>query len=331
MNWVKIIAEAGTNHNGDMETAWKLVDVASEASADSVKFQVIYPEGLYLPRFFNDGSYMDNEVYRDRRTAMLSDDEYRALADYCATKGIELSASVFDKRGVDLLVGLQVRYIKIASCDLNNSRLLMYAAEQGKRLVISTGMASLPEIERAVTDVFRAGNRDVVLMHCVSVYPCPIERMNLSYIRVLKESFDLPVGLSDHTEHSLCAAAAVAMGVEWIEKHFTLDRRARGFDHAYAMEPDGLKGFIKDVRSVEEACRPQGTKIGADEAKVKSRARRGLYAARNIGPGEIVGEADVLVVRPEGSLAPNDLPLVVGKRAKRVIATYEVLSLDTVH
>lgn len=325
---VHIIAEAGTNHNGKRSIAEELVDVAVDAGADSVKFQIIYPEGLYLPKLFQDGQYSDNEVFHKRRAMMLSDDDYRSLADYCKEKGIGFSASVFDRRGIDLLDELDVGYIKIASCDLNNSRFLIEAAELGRRLVISTGMASLGEIERAVSDVVTTGNTDIVLMHCVSVYPCPTERMNLGFLGVLKQAFSFPVGLSDHTENNLAGAIAIGMGAEWIEKHFTLDREAEGFDHEYALGPAGLAQFVRDMRAATEACLRQSVKVQSAEATVKNRARRALYAARDIQAGEVLKKKDVLVVRPEGPLKPNDLLLVLGRTAKRLIHQYEPLSLN---
>ena len=321
------IAEAGTNHNGDRKTAERLVDVAVDAAADSVKFQIIYPDGLYLPRFFRDNRYEDNITYRKRLASMVSDDDYRALAAYCKVRGIAFSGSVFDRRGIDLLDEIGVSYIKIASCDLNNSRLLMESAERGRRLVISTGMATLEEIERAVSDVACTGNSAIVLMHCVSVYPCPTERMNLNFLRVLKRTFGFPVGLSDHTENSLAGTMAISMGAQWIEKHFTLNRKADGFDHSYAMEPIGFIQFLKDMRSAVEACQEQLIKVQAPEIAVKTRARRGIYAARNIPKDATLSEKDVLVVRPEGPLNPNDLPLILNRTAKRFIHQYEPLSL----
>lgn len=323
-----IIAEAGTNHGGQYATAEKLIDVAVESGADSVKFQIIYPEGLYLPRLFVDGAYADNEVFQKRASMMLTDDEYRNLAAYCQSKGIGFSASVFDRRGIDLLDSLHVDYIKIASCDLNNSPLLIQAAETGRCLVLSTGMATLGEIERAVSDVTATGNTNIVLMHCVSVYPAPFERMNLSFLHTLQQAFGFPVGLSDHTESSLAAAIAVSMGVTWIEKHFTLDRTAEGFDHAYAMEPSAMTAYIADVRASEAACRRQISKVGEKEATVKQRARRGLYAARDIAAGETITEADILIVRPEGPLRPNDIHLVQGRTLRQAIRQYEPFSLD---
>ena len=325
-----VIAEAGTNHNGCLKTAENLVDVACAAGADSVKFQIIYPEGLYLPRFRVNGGYIANEVYEKRRARMLSDDEYRRLSDFARERGLPLSASVFDARGLALLEELDAPYIKIASCDLNNTPLLKAAAAYGRKLIVSTGMASIAEIEGAVHAIASSGRTDLVLMHCVSIYPCTLERMNLSFIRTLQAAFGFPVGLSDHTESSLAAAMGVSMGVAWIEKHFTYSRAADGFDHAYAMEPEGLSQYIRDVRQAAAAARPAQQKLLSEEATVKRRARRGIYAARPIRAGEIIAEADLLVVRPEGPLALEDCPYVVGSRAVHPIAQFEAIQREQI-
>lgn len=327
---VHVIAEAGTNHGGNRQTAEKLIGIAKEAGADSVKFQIIYPEGLYLPRFFKDGTYEENEVYKLRAAAMLSDDDYRALGGKAKQAGIPMSASVFDPRGLDLLASLDPPYLKIASCDLNNGRLLRQAAERGKKVIVSTGMASLGEVEQAVKIVLGTGNSDLVLMHCVSIYPCPLEKMNLGFLETLRTAFGLPIGFSDHTESSLAASIAVSMGVDWIEKHFTYDRTAKGFDHAYAMEPAGLTQYIRDVRAATSACERPAAKLQVDESNVKKRARRSIYAARVIQATEQIQESDLLVVRPEGPLSPNEIHLVIGKPARRTIQAFEPISLDMV-
>lgn len=326
---VHIIAEAGTNHGGKAETAEHLIDVAIASGADSVKFQVIYPEGLYLPKLVQNGHIVENDVFQKRATGMLSDDDYRRLADYGKSHNIPVSASVFDRRGLDLLDELNAPYIKIASCDLNNSPLLIEAAQRGKKLIVSTGMSSLSEVDRAVSDIVATGNTDLVLMHCVSVYPCPTERMNLGFLKTLQQAFGFPVGLSDHTENSVASAIAVSMGATWIEKHYTYDRSAEGFDHSYAMEPESFTQFICDLRAAEAACSRPGSKVGEAEVTVRQRARRALYAARDLQTGETLSEADVLIVRPEGPLAPNDLPLIVGRSVKQPIRQYQPLSLDS--
>jgi sialic acid synthase SpsE len=325
---VHVIAEAGTNHGGDRATAERLIGIAREAGADSVKFQIIYPEGLYLPRFYTNGQYQENEVYQIRAAAMLKDEDYRSLAGVARKQGIPMSASVFDPRGLDLLCELDPPYVKIASCDLNNDRLLRQAAERGKKVIVSTGMASLGEVEQAVKAVHSTGNTDLVLMHCVSIYPCPLEKANLTFLQTLKTTFGLPIGYSDHTESSIAASIAVSMGVEWIEKHFTYDRTAKGFDHAYAMEPPAFAQYIRDIRAATAATDRPTAKLQPEEGNVKKRARRSVYAARVIQAGEAIGEGDLLVVRPEGPLAPNEIHLVVGRVARRAIQAYEPISLD---
>jgi sialic acid synthase SpsE len=324
---IHYIAEAGTNHNADPATALALVEAAAAAGADSVKFQIIHPEGLYLTEFYRDGTYVPNEVVALRRAGMLPDEAWAAVDSRCRELSLPWSASVFDRRGLDLLESFDPPYVKIASCDLNNYPFLRLVAERGRRMIVSTGMASLGEIERAVAAITATGNTDIVLLHCVSVYPCPTRGMNLAFLSVLKAAFGFPVGLSDHTEASLAAAMAVAMGTQWIEKHFTLDRSSKGFDHAYAMNPEGLAAHIRDVRDCEAALARPGAKVSAPESEVRTRARRGLYAARDIVPGETVRPEDVLVVRPEGPLAPGDLEAVVGRVAEVQVKRCEPLRL----
>lgn len=326
---VHIIAEAGTNHGAKLDVAKSLVDAAADAGADSVKFQIIYPEGLYLPKFYKDGSYEPNEVFAMRAAGMLSDSDYQSLAEHCLAKGLPLCASVFDSRGIALFEEFSPPYFKIASCDLNNTGLLKEVAERGRKVVLSTGMASLGEVECAVEDVVSTGNRNLVLMHCVSIYPCPLERMNLNFLRVLQSAFGFPVGLSDHTEGSLASAIAVGIGVTWIEKHFTLDRSAEGFDHHYALEPAALAQFVQDVRHSWTACQPVERKVSEAEQETQVRARRGVYAARTIKPNEVIQESDLLVVRPVAFIDPPHVDRVVGRPARKTIHQYQAVSLES--
>lgn len=325
---VHIIAEAGTNHGGDLATALALTEAAAACGADSVKFQIIYPEGLYLPCFLIDGAYQDNQVFRQRALSMLTDEQWGEVARHASRLGLPFSSSVFDRRGLDLLRGLQAPYIKIASCDLNNHGLIKAALDGEATVVLSTGMATLSEIDRTLREVTTGKPGQLVLMHCVSLYPCPPQEMNLSFITTLRQTFGLPVGLSDHTETSLAAGLAVGLGATWIEKHLTLDRRAQGFDHAYAMEPLGFQGFVADVRLAQQACRSMPVKVSEAEAATRQRARRGLYAARDLPEGHQLLEGDLLVVRPESELAPPDLPEVVGKVLTRPLRKYQPLKIS---
>jgi N,N'-diacetyllegionaminate synthase len=322
---IHIIAEAGTNHGGDPEVARRLIDAAAEASADSVKFQVIYPEGLYLPVTWEGGRAIPNETLEARRKQMLSDDDYRRLAAYAAERALPFSASVFDERGLDLLDSVDAPYIKIASCDLNNGPLLRAAAERGRTLILSTGMSTMQEVEQAITQVRVAGNVDLVLLHCVSVYPCPTAETNVGFVTRLLEAFGIPVGFSDHTENSVASSMAVALGATWIEKHLTLDRAAEGFDHHYAMDPTQFARFVEDVRAASSAVAEPPSKLGEAERAVSARARRGLYAARDLEVGTVLTEADVLIVRPPAALGPNDLDGAVGRPLVRPLRRYEPL------
>jgi len=318
------IAEAGTNHGGKLSLARDLAEIAANARADSVKFQLIYPEGLYLPELRTEtGAYETSEVFEKRRAMMLTDDQWRELAAACRDLAIPMSASVFDERGVRLLDQLDAPYLKFASCDLNNSELLRAGAATGRKLIVSTGMSTLGEIERAVLDLVAAGASDIVLLHCVSAYPAATRDMNLSMIPTLASAFGFPVGLSDHTESGAAASAAVALGATWFEKHFTYDRSADGFDHAYAMEPQGLASYIDEVRSVAQALAPSPKKLRPAEEAVPPRARRGLWVARDLPAGQTITRDDVVVVRPAGPMAPNSAADLIGRTTTRPLARYE--------
>jgi len=323
MNPLNIIAEAGTNHNGNIKTAKELVLRAKKAGADSVKFQIIYPETLYVAKMFKNGVLEDNPVIEQRSRTALNDEHYRELATYCREQGISFTASVFNRHGVDLLCALEAPFIKIASTDLNNLNLLRYAAKTGKKLVISTGLSTMEEILRSVSEVEKAGCHDMILMHCVSVYPTSFRQANLQFIDQLKEQFAWPIGYSDHTPNSLAAVIALSKGCTWFEKHITLDKTQQGFDHNYALEPDEFAQFTRDLQDAEEACAFHQEKLSDAEKQVSQRARRSLYAARDMAAGEVLEEQDILVVRPSGSFSAADIDRLVGRQLGKDIRKYE--------
>jgi N,N'-diacetyllegionaminate synthase len=327
---IHIIAEAGTNHNGSKEKAKELIDLARRAGADSVKFQIINPWGLYLPGQYSYGHYDIKKVIEIRQSTVLPDDTYRELASYSKTSGIAFSASVFDKEGLDLLCSLNPPYIKIASCDLNNIRFLKQVVERGKKVVLSTGMSSLQDIEKTLKALQTTGKPDLVLLHCVSVYPAKTEQANLSFIGTLRKNFGLEVGFSDHTGESVAACMALALGATWFEKHFTTDRTQQGFDHAYAMEEEGFAKYISDLRAAETAMAPKDEKISDAERYTRKRARRSLYASRDIKAGEMIRDEDILCVRPEGIMNADDIDLLIGKKAVAEIKQHEAFSLDKI-
>lgn len=326
-----IIAEAGTNHNGSIDKAKELIALANRAGADSVKFQIINPWGLYLPGQYNYGHYDIKKVIEIRQSTVLSDEAYKDLHSYAMSLGIAFSASVFDKEGLDLLCSLNPPYIKLASCDLNNTRFLKQVAEKGRKMIISTGMSSFQDVEKSLKAIESTGNNDIVLLHCVSVYPAKTEQSNLSFLTTLKNAFGFEVGFSDHTGSSTAAVMALALGATWFEKHFTTDKTQEGFDHAYAMEEDGFTTYVNDIRAAEQALIPREEKISDAERYTRKRARRSLYAKRPIKAGEVIKDEDILCVRPEGILNADDIDLIVGKTAKADLEQYEAFSFEKIN
>ncbi len=322
-----VIAEAGANHNGSLDEALRLIDLASRAGADSVKFQIIDPDELYLPGDYEYGHYDIREVVAMRRRFMLPDDAYRQLADRARELGLDFSASVFDRRGLELLCSLQPAYVKVASTDLNNVRFLRQVAEKGVRMILSTGMSSLAEIEFSVREILRTGFHDLVLMHCVSVYPARLEETNLSFIDVLASRFGFPVGFSDHTEGAIAAAIAIAKGATYIEKHVTRDRAQEGFDHHHAMDEAGMTTYVSDLRAAQAAIREAADKVGEAERATRKRARRALYAAREMQAGETIRDEDILILRPENAMSASQCDDLVGKVLTKGIARHEAFTV----
>ncbi len=328
---IHIIAEAGTNHNGQLNKAKKLVDIATNAQADSVKFQIIFPWGLYLPGNYEYGHYDIKKVIKIREEGMLADSDYDVLANYCKEKNIAFSASVFDEKGLEILMKFDPPYIKIASCDLNNIRFLRQVAERGKRMVISTGMSTLDDIEKSLNELTKVNFKDIVLLHCVSTYPAFLEKANVGFIEVLIKEFGFPVGYSDHTGTSHAACMAMAKGATWFEKHFTEDRTQEGFDHAYAMEEEGLTEYVADLRKAELALMPPDKKLSEAELYTRKRARRSLYAKHNLKAGQVLKDEDVLIVRPEGILDADDIDLIIGRKLLRDINQFEPFTFEHVN
>jgi N,N'-diacetyllegionaminate synthase len=322
---VHIIAEAGSNYNGSVPLALELNGVAAAAAADSVKYQIIYPEGLYRPGQYAYGHYDIAEVWKIRQSGVLQDDAWRAIAADAAARGIAFSSSVFDTRGLDLLCELRPPYLKIASCDLNNLRFLREVAQRGLPMVVSTGMSTLGDIEKAVATLAAEGieGERLVLLHCVSAYPSPLGTTNLAFLATLRSAFGTAVGFSDHTTGDIAACAAVALGATWLEKHFTTDHTLEGFDHKHALEPAGLTAYVAAVREIEASMRPQIAKIGPAEAYTRQRARRGIYAARALPAGHVITDADLVIVRPESPIPADRADELLGMRLKAPLGAHE--------
>ena len=285
-----VIAEAGANHNRDLDIARRLIDVAAEAGADAVKFQTYSGRTLYstkTPRFDYLGELGAKPAHELLDDIALPREWQPILAAHCRDVGIEFLSSPFDRAAVDELDALDVAAFKIASFELVDIPLIEYTASKGRPLILSTGMASLGEIEEAVAAARGAGAPELCLLQCASLYPSPAHIMNLRAIPTMAAAFGVPVGLSDHTLGIHVATAAIALGAQLLEKHFTLDRTSAGPDHPFAIEPGELKELVAHVRDVESAL-GDGVKRGpSDEERVEmyAKARRSVVAARAIPAG----------------------------------------------
>ena len=325
-----IIAEAGSNHNGNLEKAKELIDVAVAAKADAVKFQIYKADSLYS-RYTPEFSYLKGQnVYELIKDIETPREWLKELASYCEAKSIIFLATPFDFEAVDLL-DKYVPAFKIASFEIVDLELLQYAARKGKPMIISTGMANLGEIEDAINAIKSVGNDDIILLHCNSLYPTPVEVVNLKAMEAMRTAFKVPVGFSDHTLGIHIPVAAVAMGACVIEKHFTLDRTLPGPDHSFAIEPDELKEMVRCVRDVEKA-KGKGIKekseLESEEMYVK--ARRSIHAKVYIPKGTKITRDMLIIKRPGYGIKPKFIDIVVGREAKKDIKEDEWITWDMV-
>jgi sialic acid synthase SpsE len=328
-----IVAEAGANHNRDLGVARELIEVAADAGADAVKFQTYTGKDLYsskTPRF----EYLkDDRSPQDLLDAIALPREWQAeLAGHARARGIHFFSSPFDFDAVDGLAALGVPAMKIASFEIVDLPLIRKAASAGVPLILSCGMATYGEIEDALGAVAEGGNDSVALLRCASLYPAPPEIMNLRAMGTMRAAFGVPVGLSDHTEGIAVATGAAALGMEVLEKHFTLSREMEGPDHPFAIEPDELRKLVKGVRAVEAAL-GNGRLEGPSEPEsdeMYTLARRSIIAAAGIPKGTTITAEMLTVKRPGYGIAPKHLELVVGRQAKVDIEFDDVVTWEMV-
>lgn len=327
----EIIAEAGSNHNGDPARACQLIDLAAQAGASSIKFQFIYADGLYLPDYPEHGpdgaiTYSPSTVFAQRRREEMSDTDWQTIWDHAARVGITVSASVFCERGIALLKRLGAPYVKIASTDLTNHALIARACESFPRVIVSTGMATMGEIEAMVTMVKRDHpGTDFSLMHCVSAYPCDLAQANTGRVALLARAFEVPVGYSDHTGEDISAAMALVQGASFFEKHFTTDRSLPGFDHAHALDGPALQSYVAHLRAAAQSLAQPAAGLARQELVTKVRARRGLYAARDLPAGHVLTADDLLFVRPSTAFQATDPAQLVGQRLTQDVPRHAAL------
>jgi len=330
---VFVIAEAGVNHNGDTETARQLIAAAADAGADAVKFQTFNVDRL-LTRDAPKAEYQIGQTgagqsqYDMLAALQLDESAHRVLQTHCEARGIIFLSSPFDEQSMDFLVGLDVPALKIPSGELTNLSYLAHAAQCGLPLIVSTGMATLAEVEDAVAIIRGAGNEQFVLLHCLSDYPADPSEINLRAMATMAAAFQAPIGYSDHSLGDCVTLAAVALGACVIEKHFTLDRTMPGPDHQASLEPDQLAVMIAGIRAVELALGDGVKRPQTSELSTAAVARKSLVAACDIAAGVTLDKNMVAIMRPGTGLAPGRLADVLGRRARKPLVKGALLVLD---
>lgn len=327
-----VIAEAGSNHNRDLETAKRLIDAAADAGADAVKFQTYTAEGLYSRKTPNPSYLKEGSLLKDQETVWdlikrveIPWEWHEPLAKYTARTGLDFLSSPFEEAAVDLLEQIKVPAYKIASYEITHLPLIEYAAKTGKPLLISTGMASLADIERALDVANGAGCDRIALLHCAINYPPRFDDLNLRAIQTLCSAFQIPVGWSDHTMGHTADVTAVALGACLVEKHFTLSRTQEGPDHAFALEPGELAVMVRAIRETEASLGSAVKRVTTAEAEMFRIGRRSLVAARDLPMGTVLTRADIAVKRPGYGIPVYDLDTVVGRRTVTDIEADEIL------
>jgi N-acetylneuraminate synthase len=326
-----VIAEIGANHNGDMDLCRRIIDAAQKAGAHAVKFQswskdslISRPEYARNTRYAKlDPSALTLEQAVERY--QFTPDQHREISAYCRERGITFFSSCFSAVEVELLESLDVPVYKIASMDVNHLPLLDVVAATGKPVILSTGMATMGEIERALERLRRGGAGPVAILHCIASYPCPPAEANLRNIPMLAHAFGVPVGFSDHTMGIAASLAAVALGACILEKHFTVAKDLEGWDHAISADPGELAAIVAGSREVFEALGKSERVIGAAELEKRKSFRRRAVARRALARGSRVTAEDLEFKRPGTGIGPDEVERVVGRVVARDIAPEEEL------
>lgn len=329
-----VIAEAGINHNGDINTAMELIDVAAEAGADAVKFQTFNPDNV-VSKTAGKAKYQkrgdaDTETFHEMLSRhQLSYDEFRKLSKRAQEKGIHF-ASKGHKEDIDFLYELNVPFFKIDSASIIYYSLIQKVGKFGIPIVLSTGTSTLGEVETALELIHETGNRQIILLHCTTAYPTPVDQVNLKAMQTLKNAFGLNVGLSDHSNGIEVALAAVALGAVMVEKHFTLDKNQPGPDHQASLEPDELKQLVKGVRKVQAALGSPIKKPTSLEMENMLVVRRSLIAECDIKAGEQFTRSNVSFKRPSGGLGEEFREIIFGRITTKEIKEGDPITWDKV-
>ena len=330
MTKVIIIAEAGVNHNGNIEIAKKLIDVAAESGADYVKFQTASLDGIVsksakMSQYQIENIGVETSQKEMLRKLLLPYEAFEELYEYCKTRNIAFLSTPFDIESIDFLDDLGVPFWKIPSGEITNYPYLKHIGQTGKPVIMSCGMSTLEEVESAIRVLKENGTTNISIMHCNTDYPTKMSDVNLRAINWLEEKLGVPVGYSDHTLGIEVPIAAVAMGAGVIEKHFTLDRNMEGPDHVCSLEPAELKQMIKSMRNIEQALGEREKKVTDSEKQNIEVARKSIVCAKRIKCGETISEDMLTTKRPGNGINPMLWEQVIGKSSNRDYEEDDVL------
>lgn len=335
-----IIAELGSNHNGDMKIAEKLIKQAKEAGCDCIKFQSWSKNTIFSKKVYEDNYFLADD-YRNRNDYTLeeivdefsiSEKELYDMKKLCDEIGIDCTSTPFSKKEVDFLVDtLEVPFIKVASMDLNNYPFLEYIGAKGIPVILSTGLSDMYEVDKAVETIESTGNKQICLLHCISIYPPEMEDINLNNIYTLRKMYpEYPIGFSDHTIGTAIPLASVAMGVAVIEKHFTLDKNMFGWDHKVSADFAEMKEIVAESSNINKALGSYRRIVSEAEMKKREAFRRSIVAARKISAGEIITENMIDYKRPGTGVSPEYKDFIIGKYAKKDIDFDQMITKDDI-
>lgn len=334
---ITIIAEAGVNHNGSIETAKRLIEAAADAGADYVKFQTFKTENIvsaHAPKaeYQNKNTGDSDSQFQMIKKLELDIDTHKALINHCEKCGIKFLSTAFDLESIDTLKALGIKLWKIPSGEITNLPYLRKIGGQKQNVIMSTGMANLSEIEQALDVLIEAGTKreNISVLHCNTEYPTPMEDVNLKAMLTIRQAFKTDVGYSDHTLGIEIPIAAAAMGAVVIEKHFTLDKNMPGPDHAASFEPDELKQMVTAVRNIEKAMGSGIKKASASEQKNKNIARKSIVAAKDIRKNDILDDTNITVKRPGKGISPMFWDFIIGKKAAKNFSADELIHWEEI-
>lgn len=329
---VMIIAEAGVNHNGDINLAYKLCSEAKKAGADIVKFQTYVTDDIITKKVEQASYQQANTGNQESQYSMLkklelSYRDFGKIKKYCDKIGIEFASTGDTPKDLDELNSIGIPFIKIGSGDIGNIPYLRYCGKMKLPIIMSTGMSSLADIDISLQALREGGATDITLLHCTTSYPCAFENVNLNAMNTLHEAFKLPVGYSDHTLGNTVAIAAVAMGAKVIEKHFTLDKNMKGPDHKASSDPEEFATLVREIRNIENAMGNGKKEATLVEKEISKVVLKRIVAKKTIRKGQVITEADICVKRNDAGLACSKWDIVIGTKARKDYVVDEGINL----